>query len=595
MLDDESVHLTCTSPPYWGLRDYKAPAVVWGPNDCEHVWGAAIPRAHEGGGNAGVPVEWQRPSREHHTGGSSGQFCSRCGAWRGQLGLEPTVDLYIQHLVEVFREVKRVLRNDGVLFLNLADSYASSSIQSGPSYGIYDKVPEGCPLRGCPWSRPCDGCQAAPVLRKFHNGHLPFGEQADDSPDPSPGHKEFEHGHLPTSRSLGQKPIPQSSGAIQGQGQSGGHVDAQPRASRASRPAVFSRPLPAWCSRSDNCVYDPSEIRSFADGVFPCEYKKADPSLRHLSSSATQGLQKNIPGTTETGDASARRTLDKPFLASCPYLHSTIPYRPSQPLKPKDLCMIPARVALALQADGWYLRSDIIWAKPNPMPESVTDRPTTSHEHVFLLTKSARYFYDADAVREQSIYPEDTRKPYAPGQVDYRGNGHDRGGGETQDRDGAGRNRRSVWTITTKGYPEAHFATFPPELPATCIKTSPTKVCKECGAGWERVVEKGELRDDPQRENRSVEAKQFNGEGYGEGGTLAKVRDVKTLGFRPTCDCEGETGRAVILDPFGGRGTTSQAALDLGRDFIHIDISYAELAQKTLGLYCPEIEYANAR
>jgi len=116
-------------------------------------------------------------------------------------------------------------------------------------------------------------------------------------------------------------------------------------------------------------------------------------------------------------------------------------------LKEKDLVGIPWRVAFALQADGWWLRSDIIWAKPNPMPESVRDRPTKAHEYIFLLTKAERYFYDADAVAEPSTGQNGTR------------------------------NRRTVWTITTKPYPEAHFAVFPPELPEICIKAG----CPEGG------------------------------------------------------------------------------------------------------------------
>jgi DNA modification methylase len=146
-------------------------------------------------------------------------------------------------------------------------------------------------------------------------------------------------------------------------------------------------------------------------------------------------------------------------------------------LKPKNLVGIPWRVAFALQADGWYLRSDIIWAKPSPMPESVADRPTKAHEYVFLLSRAEKYYYDAEAIMEPAI-SGDTRKPYAPGQVDGRGNGHDRGGGKIRPsvaRDAFRsikdwRNRRSVWTIATKPYPEAHFATFPEALVEPCIK-----------------------------------------------------------------------------------------------------------------------------
>lgn len=120
------------------------------------------------------------------------------------------------------------------------------------------------------------------------------------------------------------------------------------------------------------------------------------------------------------------------------------------PLKQKDLIGIPWRVAFALQADGWYLRQDIIWNKPNPMPESVRDRCTKAHEYVFMLSKSARYFYDAAAVQEGLAVPDPS-------------------GLDAVER-GRGRNRRSVWTIATKPFTEAHFATFPPDLPEICIK-----------------------------------------------------------------------------------------------------------------------------
>ena len=138
-------------------------------------------------------------------------------------------------------------------------------------------------------------------------------------------------------------------------------------------------------------------------------------------------------------------------------------------LKPKDLCMIPARVALALQSDGWWLRSEIVWAKPSPMPESVTDRPTRAHEMIYLLAKSARYYYDADAISE----------PVATGS---RGSlftigktaGRVAGGllspvGQGPRTETTRRNKRDVWTVATHPFPEAHFATFPPALIEPCV------------------------------------------------------------------------------------------------------------------------------
>jgi DNA modification methylase len=245
-LADASVQCVVTSPPYWGLRDY--------------------------------------------------------GLGPDTLGLEPTPELYVAHLVAVFREVRRVLRADGTCWLNLGDSYNS-----------------------------------------------------------------------PASNQQNGEPRPSRAGAFHSQG---------------------------------------------------------------------------------------RRDRDAPGL------------------KPKDLVGIPWRVAFALQADGWWLRSDIVWAKPNPMPESVTDRPTKAHEYLFLLTKSARYYYDGEAIREPNA---DT--PLNGRVVEHKGGvkfGLDRPGAVdasplTRPRfaerfvNPAGRNRRSVWTIATEPYPEAHFAVFPEKLVEPCI------------------------------------------------------------------------------------------------------------------------------
>jgi DNA modification methylase len=145
-----------------------------------------------------------------------------------------------------------------------------------------------------------------------------------------------------------------------------------------------------------------------------------------------------------------------------------IPMR--NPYKPKDLLGIPWMVAFALRADGWYLRSDIIWAKPNPMPESVTDRPTKGHEYLFLLSKQATYFYDADAIRERHVKPAPVDGPesgtYADGSGRMDSGKHVGGGLLTRQ---SARNKRSVWTVATQPYAGAHFATFPPKLIEPCI------------------------------------------------------------------------------------------------------------------------------
>jgi DNA modification methylase len=193
-------------------------------------------------------------------------------------------------------------------------------------------------------------------------------------------------------------------------------------------------------------------------------------------------------------------------------------------LKPKDLIGIPWRVAFALQADGWYLRQDIIWHKPNPMPESVRDRCTRAHEYLFLLAKSERYFFDADAVKEPAV---NTRKPGR--KITDTRETHGVGGGNAglnglmaRYHDGempTHRNRRSVWTVTTKSFQGAHFATFPPDLIEPCI----------------------------------------------------------LAGSKP-----GD----VVLDPFGGAGTTALVARRHKRASVYIELNpaYADLARRRVGV-----------
>jgi site-specific DNA-methyltransferase (cytosine-N4-specific) len=240
---------------------------------------------------------------------------------------------------------------------------------------------------------------------------------------------------------------------------------------------------------------------------------------------------------------------------------------PATGLPVKNLLGVPWRVALALQDDGWILRRDIIWSKPNPMPESVTDRPTTAHEYVFLLTKKPRYFYDANAVRE-------------PNQPDGRKvtgvTGRD---GSVQHRDGerwpnpAGRNLRSVWEIPTQPTPDAHFATYPEELVRRCLLAGcPAEVCGECGKPRERLVEREAMvlarseRTHPMGRTRTS-------------GTMISPPTSTTLGWS---DCGHAAYRpGVCLDPFCGSGTTLKVARDHARRGIGIDLSPAYLAIAT--------------
>ena len=407
-MPDESVHCVVTSPPYWGLRDY------------------------------GVA---------------------------GQLGLEPTLGEHIETMVGVFRDVRRVLRKDGTLWLNYGDCYATSP-----------------------------------------NGRSAADTKAVDNDD------------------------------------------------RTFRDKPFSTIGP---------IYDPSR-----------------PNVR----------QSKHPGGTEPqGRIRAGGTL-----------------------KPKDLCMVPNRIAIALQEDGWWVRSEIIWAKPNPMPESTLDRPTSSHEKVWLLTKSARYYFDAEAVRESCESGPSDIKKMAESKERIGGKhkylvdplskasaatniGRKRSVGSPD-----GRNIRNVWNIATQPFPEAHFATFPPALIEPCIKagTSEHGCCPECGAPWVREVERtGEVAN--HRGSRFDQGKTRARDG-GDRTQSGQRVTKKTTGWRPSCKCEvlspkDGSGNAIykgpaapvpcaVLDPFGGAGTTGLIADRIKRDAILIELNpeYAAMAEKRI-------------
>ena len=423
-MPDESVHCVVTSPPYWGLRAYQGDTWEGGDPACDHKHDTE----HQKQGATSIRkgranVEAQRNGTFRHT-------CGKCGAQRTgtMIGLEPTFDEHLANLVAVFREVKRVLRNDGVCFVNYGDGYAGS-----------------------------------------------WGAQSRGNGDPN-----------------GTSSV------------SGGQIHAAPKGTHT-------------------------------------------------------GSMKRVPDG----------------------------------LKPKDLMMMPARVAMALQADGWYLRSEIVWHKNNPMPESVTDRPTSAHEKLYLLTKAARYFYDAEAVREPcESGPSDIRNMEE--QLDRIGGKHKglddplakasaatnigrkRGVGNP-----SGRNMRNVLTIATAPWSGAHFATFPAALVEPCIKagTSEKGVCGGCGAPWVREVKASggaiggswhDHTDDLSKGQRTeVSLKRYKRE---------------TIGWRPACECNAAVVPATCLDPFAGAGTVGLVADRLQRDAILIEISaeYAEMARRRI-------------
>lgn len=235
-------------------------------------------------------------------------------------------------------------------------------------------------------------------------------------------------------------------------------------------------------------------------------------------------------------------------------------------LKPKDLAGIPWEVALGLRRDGWYLRSDIVWEKPNPLPEPVLDRPTRSHEFIFLLSKQEHYYYDNFAIREPGTNRDPGSKSHrqaTAGLSRTKMGLVNIGPAET-------RNARSVWTITPSPYKGAHFATMPPRLVEPCIRagTSEKGCCSHCGSPWERRTENQDLPGE-------------NSEG--------RHRKV-TVGWDPTCDCPpNEPVPCVVMDPFSGSATVGFVANREGRDYVGLDLNqeYVALAEARILGYDP--------
>lgn len=285
--------------------------------------------------------------------------------------------------------------------------------------------------------------------------------------------------------------------------------------------------------------------------------------------------------------------------------------------KPKDLIPIPWLVGLSLQQDGWWLRSDNIWEKKNALPESVRDRPTCSHEYVLLLSKSPLYYYDQLAISEPAEWARwgdqtvakyegsDTKsgwmQPKTKAELKRKASGIP--GGEPRGM----RNARSVWSIPTVPFPDAHFAVMPQELARRCIRagTSERGCCPECGAGWEREVER-ESTQTVQSWSGSNRGNGVVSGGGHEGRTGGWNPTVEQTGWRPTCECFGwlyrwreidDEGKktnheiyvwpdpndeshvaalltpAVVLDPFAGAGTTALTARELGRRSVGVELS----------------------
>jgi DNA modification methylase len=400
--------------------------VFGGDPECEHIWETTIKNATSGG-KEGSKLEGGKATQNNAATKQShkSQICSKCGAWKGQMGLEPTIDQFLDTLMLSMAEVWRVLRDDGCVFVNIGDSYWSPSGSSN-------------------------------------------------------------------SRMYG-------------------------KTSRVGKKSASKLPLRRR-NRSDN-----------------------------------------------------------------------------PDIKPKSLCLIPQKFAIRCQEAGWIIRNEIIIQKVNPIPESVTDRCTRCHEQVWLLTKQGAYFWDQEAVKEETRRvakvgwkDSDLRKHSCDPRLKKQGTYKDWRKYCPTDIVKK-RNIRSVWTMPTESHSEAHFATFSSKLINIIVKAgSSPRACEFCGAPWERLVKKEtiQLSDDCKEQYKGKNRKEDEHSAgrrilmrLGESRALGRDHNslflrTKTVGWRKTCKCKcAGTGRCVVLDPFVGIGTSVLVAEKHGRTGVGLDLS----------------------
>jgi DNA modification methylase len=563
-LEAGSVQCCVTSPPYWSLRDYGTATWEGGEAGCDHINPngskpnsalAELADKFAPRKNPRNPVDQDTPRLASYR-----DTCLKCGARRidSQLGLEETPEEYIANMVAVFREVKRVLRDDGTCWINLGDSFGAGSNLSdciaARIKGSVLCIGSACTLtittKGKNVLRSNNGFPNGKLARFFGlkrvffkqgNNHLRqvFNLLQPEScvvVDGSLSLLRISESDVEIALNQGDDidvvvsqrnlnsdaslEIPVCSGATEnGKTTFAVKESAEPIAEcvsngKTARNAISFDTLRKSGLQIDS-VHEPISFRNAAmarsDTVSDFTVTKA--SGEKLTLTLMHGAIEIAFGSV--GHVYFRNGFGS--LISYTEIYDQA-YRDMRENGAKQELGIPFRLRRALVRDGWICRSTIIWHKPNPMPESVTDRPTKSHEYIFLLTKSERYFYDAEAIREKTGSEMDWDEyaiKTAPGAT-WQSGGISRYAGHFKTDGGQshpnGRNKRSVWTVATRPYVEAHFATFPEDLIKPCI----------------------------------------------------------LAGSKP-----GDT----VLDPFAGSGTTGKVAIELGRRALLIELNpqYVEL------------------
>lgn len=592
-MPDGSVHMICTSPPYWSLRDYGHP---------------------------------------------------------DQLGLEATPDEYVDKLVAVFREARRVLRHDGTLWLNLGSSYVSdrgeNQRNSGRNVGFNerwhgsgktDKLVKSSESRDAAVKRRANasdfGLKAKDLCAVPWMVGLALQQPYHVGPIKNPTDRAWLAGLVDGDGCLGIRkqrgkeehhnetyipyltvsmtdPIAlERCVAITGMGR----INVKHRPGDEDHRKIINRRTYYTWRLDGQCAS--SVIRDIYEFLV---IKKVNAQVVYtMNDSLKWGRPtRNIPVPPDIMEK--RR-----YLYTC-----------AKALNQREEIILPELQEVPPSTEpGWWLRSDICWRKTASLPESVEDRPSKSHEYILLLSKSSSYFYDMEAVREATAGADTRQRDRSKSKINGAGlpPGHATHGGLTSNNY-ATRNQRSVWDLladdedlhaaflswldrqtdtttdlwTFNPVPSSlpHAAMFPPELPMRCILagTSAHGACSACGAPWKRLIEKGEADVEQQRACGGDANGEYHGSAvkdYASSGAqdasatkariLAGMRVRRTVGWEPTCDHDAPVVPCVVLDPFGGAGTTGLVADRLGRDAVLIEINpaNAEIARKRIAEEAP--------
>lgn len=513
-LESGSVQCVVTSPPYYGLRDYGTAEWVGGDAACDHRFRDA---KRDQTSTLVVPTNAEGFALNHYK-----SICKKCGAKRvdSQIGMEDTPEFYISRLVEVFREARRVLKDDGICWINLGSSYASSKTNPTPSLDV-ERVPS---CGNC--DKELQGCQALDYvccglcdehLTDFldHCRRIFYNNQTQEQVSLHGAKKDHDSERMDLSSTL---------------------LGGVPLSVQVSTIVESFLQLRGECFRCSSRASYPSKHHSCAD---------ASPAFFHNSGASEDTSCCNQGNVLRASQQNIYSQYISKVCACCKfsskfscdiYPHYTMNF------KQKDLMNIPFYVAEALRADGWYLRSEIVWAKPNTFPESVKDRPTKSHEMIYLLSKQPKYYYDADSIKEPCV---------------------------TYDKRGADKLSKRMTEQNIKTRPEHKNMMFDGQLPNSFHKNR-----AEGGADKQY-----EFRN--KRDVWFVNTSPFRNK-LPEGVQHFAVFPEKLI---EPCILAGSKEGDVVLDPFSGSGTTGVVAKRFGRSYIGLELNpdYVKLSEKRIG------------